>query len=131
MNYEDFLGEIQHRLELSSQGEAARASRAVLTTLGERLDAGEASDLAAPLPMEIDRYLTAAESGQQFSYDEFVGRVAERAELEESEAAFYAKAVVSLVNELAAGGEMADVQAQLPDEFGDLFELAEAQSVPW
>ncbi|WP_435066628.1 DUF2267 domain-containing protein [Haloplanus sp. C73] len=131
MNYEDFLGEIQHRLELSSQGEAARATRAVLTTLGERLDAGEASDLAAPLPMEIDRYLTAAESGQQFSYDEFVDRVADRANVEESEAAFYAQAVVSLVSELATGGEMADVQAQLPDEFGDLFELAEAQSVPW
>lgn len=131
MNYEDFVGEVQHRLELSSHGEAVRATRAVLTSLGERLDSGEAADLAAPLPMEIDRYLTAAESGQQFSYDEFVDRIAERAEVEESEAAFYATAVFALVCELAAEGELADIRAQLPDSFGGLFEMVEAETAPW
>ncbi|WP_455429877.1 DUF2267 domain-containing protein [Natronococcus zhouii] len=32
-------------------GAAVRATRAVLTTLGERVQEGEASNLAGPLPM--------------------------------------------------------------------------------
>lgn len=131
MRYDDFIGNAQHRLELSSRGEAVRASRATLTTLGERLAPGEASDLAGPLPMEIDRFLTEADSGQQFGYDEFVDRVAERAEVEESEATFYAQAVVSLVHEAVPESEIEDVRAQLPDAFDGLFELAEADAAPW
>ena len=103
----------------------------MLTTLGERLQPGEATDLAGPLPMEIDRYLIEAESGQRFGYDEFVDRVAERAEREEEDAAFGAKAVVALLGEIAPGGEVSDVQAQLPDEYADLFELVGAASTPW
>ncbi|PSQ50930.1 hypothetical protein BRD15_00465 [Halobacteriales archaeon SW_6_65_15] len=78
MNYSDFIGEVQHRLEMGTQGEAVRATRAVLETLGERLQEGEASDLAGPLPMEIDYYLESADHGQRFDYDEFISRVAER-----------------------------------------------------
>ena len=80
----------------------------MLTTLGERLRAGEAADLAAQLPMEIDRFLTEPRSGQQFTYDEFVDRVAEEAHVGESEAAFYAQAVVSLVCSIAHDSEVRD-----------------------
>ncbi|MFB6122610.1 MAG: DUF2267 domain-containing protein [Haloferacaceae archaeon] len=82
MKYSDFIGEVQHRLELDSQGAAVRATRAVLTTLGERLGEGEADDLASPLPREIGRFLREAESGQRFSYQGFVERVADRAGVE-------------------------------------------------
>lgn len=131
MDYDSFVGEVQHRLELSSSGEAVRATRAVLTTLGERLGSGEASDLAALLPMEIDRFLTEADSGQQFSPDEFLDRVAERARVEQSDAAFYAKAVVALACSAAPDSEIQDIRAQLPDAFADLFELADAEAAPW
>jgi len=131
MDYDSFIGEVQHRLELSSSGEAVRATRAVLTTLGERLGSGEAADLAAQLPMEIDRFLTEPRSGQQFTYDEFVDRVAEEAHVGESEAAFYAQAVVSLVCSIAHDSEVRDVRTQLPDEFSALFELADADVAPW
>ena len=53
MNFDEFTGEIQHRLELSGTGEAVRAVRATLMTLGQRLPEGNAEDLAASLPMEI------------------------------------------------------------------------------
>ncbi len=78
MDYSDFIGQVQHRLQLGKQGQAVRAIRATLTTLGERLQEGEAKDLAGPLPMEIDWYLLQADSGQRFHFDEFVSRVAER-----------------------------------------------------
>jgi uncharacterized protein (DUF2267 family) len=37
MDFNDFTGEVQHRLELATQGEAVRATRAVLQTLSERI----------------------------------------------------------------------------------------------
>ena len=66
MKFTEFVGQVQHRLELPGEGEAVRATRAVLQTLGERLQAGQATDLAGPLPMEIDYYLESADHGQRF-----------------------------------------------------------------
>ena len=130
MDYHDFVGEVQNRLELPGMGEAVRATRAVLTTLGERIQEGEAADLAGPLPMEVDRYLLEAESGQQFGYDEFVDRVAERADLEDGddgrgEAVYYVQAVVALLAELVPGGELEEVRENLPgdEDFEQFFEL--------
>ncbi|WP_049923503.1 DUF2267 domain-containing protein [Halopiger djelfimassiliensis] len=130
MEYHEFVGEVQHRLELPGMGEAVRAIRAVLTTLGERIQGGEASDLAGPLPMEIDRYLLEAESGQQFGFDEFVSRVANRAGLEDDddgrpEAVYYVQAIVALLAEIVPESEFEEVRANLPDDedFDQFFEL--------
>lgn len=131
MNYNDFTGEVQHRIEAATQGEAVRTIRAVLTTLGERLPEGEAEDLAAPLPMEIDWYLHNADSGQRFDWDEFVDRVTERASLEEPQAVFATQAVVALLHEIEPGGEIQDVRSNLPEEFDALFELVDADEQPW
>ncbi|MGM0669506.1 MAG: DUF2267 domain-containing protein, partial [Gemmatimonadota bacterium] len=56
MNYDDFVGEVQHRARLPSSGDAVKAIRSTLETLGRRLHGGEARDLAAQLPEEIARY---------------------------------------------------------------------------
>ncbi|WP_408956759.1 DUF2267 domain-containing protein [Natrinema sp. 74] len=57
---------------------AADATRAVLETLGERLSADEAEDLAAQLSNELRQHLTESEPGRQFSEEEFVSRVDQR-----------------------------------------------------
>jgi len=134
MNYSDFIGEVQHRLEMGTQGEAVRATRAVLTTLGERLQEGEASDLAGPLPMEIDYYLESADHGQRFDYDEFISRVAEREGMDPEsdddlpDANFHAQAVVSLLAEVVPESELQQVRQQLPqdEDWENLFELVGA-----
>ena len=131
MNYSDFIGEVQHRLEMGTQGEAVRATRAVLTTLGERLQEGEATDLAGPLPMEIDYYLESANHGNRFDYDDFVRLVAERENMNPeddddlSDAAYHGQAIVALVADNVPGGEMDQVRQQLPDDedWENLFEL--------
>lgn len=128
MNFDEFTGQIQHRLEQSDTGEAVRSIRVVLTALGERLQPGEAADLAAPLPMEIDRFLTEADSGQRFSYDEFVDRVVEGTGVDRADAVYHAKVVVGLVAEVVPAGEIEQVRGQLPDDFDDLFELVDAES---
>lgn len=131
MDYDAFLGEVQHRLELSDEGHAAKMTRVVLNTLGERLDEGEASDLAAPLPMEIDRFLTEPRGGQQFSYQEFIDRVCQRGDVEEPDAHFYAQAIVALVAECATGSEIQQVEGQLPEDFEPLFEFTDRDAVAW
>ena len=53
MKYDDFVGKAQDRIEAGTTGEAVRAIRATLETLGERLYGGEAKDLLAQLPPEV------------------------------------------------------------------------------
>lgn len=131
MQYDAFLGEVQHRLELATEGDAARATRIVLTTLGERIDDGEASDLASQLPREIGRHLTKPEGAGQFSYQDFIERVADRAEVEEADANYYAQAIMALVSECVQEGELEQVRDQLPEDYEDLFELVDAEATPW
>lgn len=131
MEYSAFTGEVQHRIEAATQGEAVRSIRAVLTTLGERLQEGEVTDLASNLPMEIDYYLLTADPGQRFGYAEFIDRVAERADVEGADAAYQAQAITALLAEVSPGGEIQDVRNGLPDEFEDLFEFVDAEEVPW
>ena len=123
MDYSQFIGQVQHRLELGTQGKTVRAIRATLTTVGERLQEGEAQDLAGPLPMEIDWYLESADSGQRFDFDEFVDRVGERASADDQDALFYAQAIMSLVAELVPEGELQQVRDQLPSDYDPLWDL--------
>ena len=129
MKFTGFVGQVQHRLELPGEGEAVRATRAVLQTLGERLQAGQATDLAGPLPMEIDYYLESAHHGQRFDYDEFVERVADRANLDRSDANHYGQIVVGLVSELVSRAEVEEVRAGLTTDYDDLFALIDAEEV--
>lgn len=132
MQYDAFLGEIQHRLELATKGDAAQMTRIVLNTLGERLGEGEASDLAAQLPTEIDRHLTEPRNGQQFSYMAFLERIAERADFSEADAQFSAQAVLALVAECVPDSEMEQVRVQLPDDYASLFEFAgQVEATSW
>ncbi|NKE36630.1 DUF2267 domain-containing protein [Natronococcus sp. JC468] len=126
MNYKEFVGQVQHRLEFAQFGQAVRATRAVLTTLGERLPEGEATDLASPLPMEIDRYLTAAQHGQRFDYQEFLDRVAEREGVDRADANYHAQQLLTVVAEDVPAGNLEKVRNNLPEEFDPLFELLEA-----
>ena len=128
MNYGEFIGQVQYRAELGSRGEAVRATRATLQTLGDRLQPDEADDLASVLPMEIDRFLTTADSGQLFGYGAFGDPFDERAEADKSAAGFYARVVMDVLNDAIPPGEREDVESQLPGEFGDLFDLTETGS---
>ncbi|WP_090379735.1 DUF2267 domain-containing protein [Natronobacterium texcoconense] len=125
MNYKEFVGQVQHRLEYAQFGPAVRASRAVLTTLGERLQEGEATDLASPLPMEIDRYLTEANHGQRFDYQEFLDRIAERGGLDRADANYHAQQLLAVVAEVVPPGNIEKVRGQLPEDFEPLFEHVE------
>ncbi|WP_436347213.1 DUF2267 domain-containing protein [Natronorubrum sp. FCH18a] len=145
-SYTDFIGEVQHRIEAGTQAEAVRTTRAVLETIGERVDEGGATDIASPLPTEIDRYLLQVDHSDNFDFDEFVERVMARMNYEdldletdygrpsgvdEPDAVFRIKAVVALLSETVPGGVIANVEQQFPEEFDEMFELVDAEGQPW
>lgn len=133
MNFDEFTGQVQHRLELPGTGETVRAIRATLSTLGRRIPEGNAEDLAGSLPMEINWYLTGAvhEHGQRFDWREFVAHVAEIEGVDPPEAAWHANVVVDLVREAVPESDFYQLRDMLPEseddgDWGELFELVDA-----
>jgi len=133
MNFDEFTGTVQHRLELPGTGETVRAIRATLTTLGERMAEGNAHDLADSLPMEIGWYMTGPvkEHGQRFDWREFVERVSEIENAEPPEAAYHAQIIVDLVSTLVPPSDLRQFREGLPERQDDenwrkLFEVVDA-----
>ncbi|MFC5970875.1 DUF2267 domain-containing protein [Halomarina salina] len=130
MDHDTFIGTVQQRADLASRGAADSATRATLTTLGERITENEAEDIAAQLPMEVGRYLTDVEEhAQQFDADEFAERVAEQTEADDVEDAptATARSVVGVAVEATGTGLIQDVVSQLPQDegYGDLLATAD------
>jgi uncharacterized protein (DUF2267 family) len=99
---------------------AERAVEATLSTLAERISAGEARDLAALLPPELAPWLGAAERSQRFDVDEFVRRVAAREGTDEATAERHARVVLAVLAQAVGPKEFDDVVAQLPSDFAPL-----------
>jgi uncharacterized protein (DUF2267 family) len=122
MNFDEFVGEVQHRARLASEGEAVRAISATFHVLGQRLYGGEVEDLAAQLPREISAYLHTAQEQTTYSLDEFFEKVAEHEEIDLPESVHHTRAVIDVMSDVVSAGEMRDVRAQLPEEYDALFE---------
>jgi uncharacterized protein (DUF2267 family) len=130
MRYERFIKEVKRRAHLSSQSDAVAAVRATLMTLAERLTADECEDLAAQLTHEIAFYVRegSLNVGPKLSYDDFVERIANRAEVPIPQAVFRARVVLEVLSEAVSKGEMNDVRAQLPRDFAPLFSGSEGKA---
>ena len=133
MNFDEFTGQIQHRLELANTGETVRAIRATLMTLGQRIPEGAAEDFAASLPMEIKWYMTGAvhDHGQRFDWREFVSRVSEIEGVDPPEAAYHARVVIDLAASVVPPSDLQQLRDQLPESEDDenwrkLFEVIDA-----
>ena len=119
MKYQEFLGQVQARARLASPDEAVRATRATLTTLGERLIDGQAHHLAAQLPEELARWLE--DRGQEsFDFDEFVERAAQRAHVEPPEATYHARVVLEVLGEAVSPGSFEKLRSSVPEDLRPL-----------
>jgi uncharacterized protein (DUF2267 family) len=99
---------------------AERAVEATLSTLAERISAGEARDLAALLPPELAPWLGATERAQRFDAAEFVRRVAAREGTDEATAERHARVVLAALAQAVGPKEFDDVMAELPSDFAPL-----------
>ncbi|MGI5291484.1 DUF2267 domain-containing protein [Nonomuraea polychroma] len=119
-----FLDSVAGRAGLDRAG-AHRATEAVLETLAERITPGEVEDLIIRLPMQLHaplkRGVTAGRGrAVHMPVEEFIRRVAERADVTPEAARDHARAVFTTLRESIPGEEFFDVTAHLPNEYGPL-----------
>ena len=120
MQYEDFVSSVQARAG-RPRDETETLVHATLRVLAERLTAGEAYDLRAQLPGELQADLIPPEpEAQAFGPDEFARRVARMASVPEAEAWEGMVAVLVSLRDAVEPGEFDDVLSQLGREFAQL-----------
>lgn len=123
MKYHDFIGKVQSKGRMPDQSTAVAATRATLETLGERILAGQARNLAAELPQEVSVYLTStADKQTSFDMDTFWQKVSAREGQDMPKAVFHARTVFDVLQEAVSPGAISDLREALPDEFDPLFE---------
>jgi uncharacterized protein (DUF2267 family) len=121
MHYEDFVARVRERAGLQNSHEAETAVRVVFETLGERLHKTEREKLAAQLPNRIKEYIGSRSAHDFFLLEEFYNRISARIEVRYPQAVEQAMAVIQVLKEAVSPGELADVLADLTDDYRELF----------
>jgi uncharacterized protein (DUF2267 family) len=121
MQFDQFVDLVAKRANVPPSG-AQTLTYDTLRTLAERISGGEARDLAAQLPAELQPMLSelVEETAEDFDVDEFVRRVAERASVDGEVAREAARAVMLTLREAVSPGEWDEVTAQLSADYSEL-----------
>jgi uncharacterized protein (DUF2267 family) len=117
MEHDEFIGRVQQQAHLSSMGDAERACRATLETLGEQEPETLVENIAIQLPREIAAHLRRTEQADakgEFRRSDFIPRIAERAGVDDDQAACIARAVLDALAAATEGGLTAKVTESLP-----------------
>ena len=131
MRYLSFVTAIEARTAGGlDQEQAAAAIDATLATLAQRLSSDGARRLGAQLPAELQRALHTGAPGQTFGVGVFLDRVARREGTSRSEASTTSRAVMAVLAEAVTGHELADVRAELGDDYAALFRAPAADHWP-
>ncbi|MPY80649.1 MAG: DUF2267 domain-containing protein [Actinophytocola sp.] len=121
MQHDQFIGRVQDRAKLASRGDAERATRATLETLGERIPGGLAENIAGQLPQEIGEHLCRTggpeDSAERFDVSGFITRVRDRAggSVDEPQAVYLARVVFEITDEATQGRLAERVREALPE----------------
>ena len=122
MQFEEFIRQVQERSGMETREESLAITRAVLETLGERVDRRVRNGLEAQLPNELKAFLLAREENpDEYDLAEFYNRVAARADLNYQDATEQTRQVFAVLQQAIAGGEHQDLLQSLPDEYAELF----------
>lgn len=120
MKYDEFITSVAERAGLARE-EAESLTRASLRVLAARLSGGEAEDLRAQLPKQLqDELAPPQQNAQAFGADEFARRVADDVGSNEADAAGAVVAVLVTLRDAVTSGEFDDVLSQLGREFVEL-----------
>jgi uncharacterized protein (DUF2267 family) len=123
---EAFLAEVGDRAGVDRPA-AQRATEAVLKTLAERIAAGEVDDLLSRLPVALhpplERGRAQADAAtRRMHSDEFLDRVARRAQATSDRASEYTRAVLAALREAVRDPDFFNVTVQLPSDYWALLE---------
>jgi uncharacterized protein (DUF2267 family) len=119
MQYAEFIASVSELAGVPA-AEAERATRAVLSTLAERIGEKEAAETAAQLPRELQAAMAAGPVAVQFDAHGFVRRVADRAGLDDPRARELARAVFVTLHRAVSHGELEDWEYDLSTDYVDL-----------
>jgi uncharacterized protein (DUF2267 family) len=120
MQHDEFVGQVQHRANAASRGEAEKIIRVTFETLRDRLLPEAAEHLAAQLPPEIGRHLLGGQVFIHLSLSQFNELLAIRADEDVARATFHAQAVFETLTEAISPGAVKKLEKQLPEEFRSL-----------
>jgi uncharacterized protein (DUF2267 family) len=124
----EWLSELADELESADRDDAWRVLRSYLQLLREQLNADEAAQLAAQLPTVLRGvFYEGFDPGRQRDKvrdrDKFLARFADRAQLDDHEAAAQAaEAATRVMRRHISEGELDDVLAQLPTELREVLQ---------
>ncbi|HEX9387205.1 MAG TPA: DUF2267 domain-containing protein [Anaerolineales bacterium] len=123
MQFDDFIHRVQEQARLGTRDEAISITKAVLETLGERLDRKVRNGLESQIPNELKDFLLAREEdADRYNLREFYNRVGARADLKYQGAVERTRQVFSVLREAIPEGEIQDILESLPSEYEALFE---------
>jgi uncharacterized protein (DUF2267 family) len=122
MQFDEFITRVQEQAKLNTREESVGITKAVLETLGERLDRKVRNGLEAQLPNELKDFLLArAENTDRYDLPEFYNRVGARADLKYQDATERTRQVFSVLRQAVPGGEIEDILEDLPGQYKELF----------
>jgi uncharacterized protein (DUF2267 family) len=118
VDYDEFIDRVAERVGVSRK-HAAKLTEATLKVLADRISGGQALDLAAMLPEQLARHLRKPHQKQpkKYGFDEFVGKVHQRASVPGQEVRPGIRAVMLTLREVVGEKEFRDALAQLPGQF--------------
>jgi len=118
MQFGEFIDRVQERTGLSSRDDVEAVIKAVLETLGERLDRKVRNGVEAQLPNELkESLLVRAQATGQYNVEESFNRVRARADLTYQDATERTRQVLSILREAISDGEIQDIRESLPGEY--------------
>jgi uncharacterized protein (DUF2267 family) len=126
MDVSKFYVDVQETAALGTVDAARAVSRAVLTTLGERITIGEAEAVGEYLPDELATQLTTVDDdADDFSADEFIARVSDRTILDNNNPEHVTRAVFAVLSDHVQADEFDNLTDQLPASYSELLQDAE------
>jgi uncharacterized protein (DUF2267 family) len=122
MQEHEFVAAVKESLGLPDNQSAERAIRATLTVLGQRLEGGEAKDLASQLPGGLADALPNEGAGERFDVDTFYQRIADQEGdgVTVAQARQHARAIAKGLETALSDGEWRNFTSQLPEDYRDL-----------
>lgn len=126
MQYNEFINAVVERGGAVDRATAQTVTHTVLADLGQRLDPGEAKDLAEQLPQDLAQAVTerSASGPVADDADDFLRRVTDHLGdgTDPGAARIHVTAVLSTLAQAVSAGEIDNLRAQLPAGFAPFFE---------
>ena len=121
MQYTQFVQKVQEYAGIEIAEDAAKVIQAALETLSERMPRTHREHLAAQLPDEMKTYFPKSQHMEYLSLEKFYMQIGNRANTGYKNAVKYAEAVMRVLREAVAPGELKDILDVFPEEYNELF----------